>query len=157
MSRQLNEKGFTLVELLVALTLMSIGILAVVQMQVVALRSNTIAQKLTVATNIAQEVMDDIQSRDLADPVGSATAVDVPVDFLTDPRLAGSRDQTTLTFPDSGTFRAFYTTTLNGGANTAINTVNVCLDESGAGADARCGNVAGRRLLVGTTSFKRIV
>ncbi|MDD2273473.1 MAG: prepilin-type N-terminal cleavage/methylation domain-containing protein [Desulfuromonadaceae bacterium] len=157
MNRHLNKKGFTLVELLVALTLMSIGILAVVQMQIVALRSNTIAQKLTVATNIAQEVTNDIQSRNLADPVGSTTAVNVAVDFLTDPRLAESRNQTTLTFPDSGTFRVFYTTTLNWDANTAVNTVNVCLDETGADADARCGNVAGRRLLVGTTSFKRIV
>jgi type IV pilus modification protein PilV len=154
-----NNKGFTLVEVLVALTLMAIGILAVVQMQIVALKSNTIAQRLTVATNIAQEVMDDLQSRSLDDVAVSVAATNIAVDFLTDPRLALnlSRTQTALTFPDSGTFRAFYTTTLNADGNTAVLAVNVCLDETGAGSDARCGGVAGRRRLVGTTSFKRIV
>jgi type IV pilus modification protein PilV len=154
-----NKCGFTLVEVLVALTLMAIGILAVVQMQIVALKSNTIAQRLTVATNIAQEVMDDLQSRSLDDVAVSVAAANVMVDFLTDPRQALnlSRTQTTLTFPDSGTFRAFYTTTLNADGNTAVLTVDVCLDETGAAADVRCGNVAGRRRLTGTTSFKRIV
>jgi len=132
MSPQSNEKGFTLVELLVALTLMAIGILAVVQMQIVAIQSNAIAQRLTVATNIAQGVMDDILSWDVNHPPSFAPAktfaVSTPeaqVTFLTDPRLATARDQLTLTFPDSGTYRAFYTITLNPAANTAVIMVRV--------------------------------
>ena len=86
MSRQLNEKGFTLVELLVAITIMAIGILAVVQMQVVALQSNSIANKLGVATSLAQKVMDDIQSWDIntppVDDAFTADSVDVTYERL---------------------------------------------------------------------------
>lgn len=159
MNRQLNEKGFTLVELLVALTVMAIGILSVVQMQIVAIKSNSIAQRLTVANNIAQEVMEDIQARSVDDAIFSAAAANVLVDFLTDPRIAVDPDvprpaTNSLTFPDSGTFRAFYTVAMNAAESAVVITVNTCLDDSVAAADVRCGNVAGRRRLVGTTSFK---
>lgn len=166
MKKLSKSGGFTLIEVLVALTLMAIGILAVVQMQLVALKANTIAQRLTVATNITQEVMDYVQSWDVNSlprlapanaftaPPANATAVNFR--FLTgdDPSAVAIP---TLFFPDSGTFRAFYTITLNADGNTAVIAVDVCLDDAGAAADARCGNVAGRRRLVGITSFKRIV
>lgn len=147
MSRQLNEKGFTLIELLVALTLMAVGILAVVQMQIVAMQSNSLAQKLTVATNIAQEVMEDIQSWDIASTAFTASAPEVAVNFLTDPRMATSRNQTTLTFPDSGTYRAFYTITLNADRNMAVIMVRV--------ERRRSDNVFEERVRI--TSFKRVV
>jgi len=154
MSLQSNEKGFTLVELLVALTLMAIGILAVVQMQIVAIKSNSIAQKLTVATNIAQGVMDDILSWDVSDPPPFAPdkvfVVPTPqtqVSFLTDPRLATARDQATLTFSDTGTYRAFYTITLNPAANTAVIIVSV--------EQLRPDNVFEERVRI--TSFKRVI
>jgi len=155
MSLQSNEKGFTLIELLVALTLMAIGILAVVQMQIVAIKSNSIAQKLTVATNIAQEVMDDILSWDVSRPppfapatVFTASQPEAQVTFLTDPRLATARDQTTLTFPDSGTYRALYTVTLNPAANTAVIMVRVMRLRPE-------DNVFEERVRI--TSFKRVV
>ncbi|SKA25344.1 prepilin-type N-terminal cleavage/methylation domain-containing protein [Trichlorobacter thiogenes] len=137
MSKLNNSKGFTLVELLVAITLMAIGILAIVQMQIVGMKSGTIAQRQTVATNIVREVMEDIQSWEkdalIADvavaPVPavppSAAVFPVPVNdklvtFLTDPRVATSRDRNILSFPDSGTFRAFYAITLAGNVATII-------------------------------------
>lgn len=111
MNRHLNEKGFTLVELLVAITIMAIGILAVVQMQVVALQSNSIANKLGVATSLAQEVMDDIQSWDInTPPVDGAFTVDsVAVAYN---RLGAGLNASSVTFPDSGTYNATYTITL---------------------------------------------
>ncbi len=111
MSRQLNEKGFTLVELLVAITIMAIGILAVVQMQVVALQSNSIANKLGVATSLAQEVMDDIQSWDINTPPvdGAFTTDSVAVAYN---RLGPGMNVGSVTFPDSGTYNATYTITL---------------------------------------------
>lgn len=135
MSKLNDSKGFTLVELLVAITLMAIGILAVAQMQLVGMKSGTIAQRQTVSTNIVREVMEDIQSWEKDNlpafvPVNTFAA-DTPetaVTFLTDPRLALnlSRTQTTLTFPDSGTFRAFYSITLDPlNQNTAVILVRV--------------------------------
>lgn len=57
-----NQNGFTLVELLVAITLMVIGVLAVIGMQTVALQSNSIANQLSVATSLASEALEDISS-----------------------------------------------------------------------------------------------
>jgi prepilin-type N-terminal cleavage/methylation domain-containing protein len=57
-----NQKGFTLVELLVAITLMVIGIFAVLGMQLIALQSNSIANQLSVATSLASEALEDVSS-----------------------------------------------------------------------------------------------
>lgn len=130
MKKLSKNNGFTLVELLVSITLMAIGILAVVQMEIVAMKSGTLAQRQTVATNIVREVMEDIQSWDKDNlplvPAGATFTNNTPetqVTFLTDPRRTTSRDQLILTFPDSGTFRAFYSITLNG--STALILVRV--------------------------------
>jgi len=111
MNRHSNEKGFTLVELLVALTLMTIGILAMVQMQIVAMQSNSMANRLSVATSLSQEVMDDIQSWDINTPPvnGAFTANSANVVYA---RLGAGLNASSITFPDSGTYSAVYTITL---------------------------------------------
>lgn len=151
-----NNKGFTLVELLVSVTLLAIGILAIVQMQVVALQSNSLAQKLTVATNIAQEVMDDIQSWDVNSGVFDVNTAETQVNFLTDPRLATSRDQTVLNFPDAGTYTAFYSITRNADGNIAVILVRVLRQRSApVPANPWPLNLFEERLRI--TSFKRVV
>ena len=57
-----SQQGFTLVEILVAITLMLLGVFAVLGMQTVALQSNSIANQLTVATSLASEALEDISS-----------------------------------------------------------------------------------------------
>lgn len=57
-----NQDGFTLVEILVAMTLMVIGLFAVIGMQAVAMQSNSIANQLSVATSLASEALEDISS-----------------------------------------------------------------------------------------------
>ncbi len=138
MKKLSNGEGFTLVEVLVAITLMAVGILAVVQMQIVGMKSGTLAQRQTVATNIAKQVMEDIQSWDkdnlpaFAPANAFTTGVSPwttpeqwtgPINFLTNPNLNTSRDQTLLSFSDSGTFRAYYSITIN--ENTAVIRVKV--------------------------------
>lgn len=115
MNRQLNEKGFTLVELLVALSLMTIGILAMVQMQVVALKSSSVANKLSVATSLAQEVMDDIQSWDVNTPPVTGAFTPPSPGFSTTAvysRLGPAINANSVTFTDSGTYSAVYTISL---------------------------------------------
>ena len=132
MKKNTNNKGFTLVELLIAVSLMAIGILAMVQMQIVAIQSNSLANRLSVATNLAQEVMDDIQSWDVNNPpadvvedVGNVFDPPAP-DFSTtaaytrfesdmDEAAADQTkafDEASLAFRDSGTYTATYTITL---------------------------------------------
>ncbi len=45
----LNEKGFTLLEILVAVTIFSLGMLAVATMQTTAMRGNTLSRNMTEA------------------------------------------------------------------------------------------------------------
>lgn len=129
MNRQLNEKGFTLVELLVAITLMTIGILAVVQMQIVGMQSSSIANRLSVATGLAHEVMEDIQSWNLDNP--PVTNLFTPPNGITlgpqvYDRFQGLRNQPSITIPSAGVYTASYTVTLIQPAqNTALITVTV--------------------------------
>jgi len=56
-----NEKGFTLIEALIALAIFSIGILGVAAMQLTAINSNAIAHVQTEATGIAVDWMERLE------------------------------------------------------------------------------------------------
>jgi type IV pilus assembly protein PilV len=58
-----NEKGFSLLELLVAISILAIGMMGVASMQATAIGSNDIANKNTEIASLAQEVMEDVLSR----------------------------------------------------------------------------------------------
>jgi len=63
--RARNENGFTLLELVIAIFLLSIGLLATASMQEMALGSNSHANINTISTMVAQQVMDDLMSVEL--------------------------------------------------------------------------------------------
>lgn len=58
----LNDKGFTLVELMTAVVILTFGILAVSTMQISAIQGNNVANRTTQATNIAQFHAEEILS-----------------------------------------------------------------------------------------------
>ena len=110
-----NQSGFTLVELLVALTLLSIGIMATVQMQIVAINSNSIANKLSVASGLAQEVMDDIQSWDINSPPVAGVFTPAGPGYTTTAaydRLSFNNAAKSFTLQSAGTYTASYSITL---------------------------------------------
>lgn len=102
-----NDKGFTLVELLMAVSLLAIGLFAVAGMQTVAMNANAIANKLSVSTSIAQEVMEDIMSWPQDSPALNTSASSVVYD------LDRATAATTIAVTGAGTFSATYTTTTN--------------------------------------------
>jgi len=112
MSHRLNKNGYSLVELMIAITLLAIGILAVVQMQIVGMQSSSIANGLSVATGLAREVMEDVQSWDVSNPpvTGLFTSPGLPQQNYD--RFQGARNQTSITIPNTGVFTATYTVTL---------------------------------------------
>lgn len=74
MKKTLGQRGFTLLEVMIALSIFSIGILAVVAMQANAIRGNTAAQQLSNATAIAQERMERIMEQSFATFPAAAAA-----------------------------------------------------------------------------------
>jgi len=55
-----NEAGFSLIEVLVALTIFAIGLLATAGMQITALQSNAGAHKMTTINTAAAGIMEEI-------------------------------------------------------------------------------------------------
>jgi len=62
-----NQQGFTLIEILIAITIFSIGILAVAVMQVSSIKGNSFANGLTEAVTLAQDKMEELMSLDYGD------------------------------------------------------------------------------------------
>lgn len=62
-----NQQGFTLIEILIAITVFSIGILAVATMQLSAIKGNSFANGLTEAVTLAQDKMEELMSFDYGD------------------------------------------------------------------------------------------
>lgn len=62
-----DKQGFTLIEILIAITVFAIGILAVGKMQITAIQGNSRANYLTEAATIAQSKMEELISLDYND------------------------------------------------------------------------------------------
>ena len=62
-----NEKGFSLIEILIAIAVFAIGILAVGKMQITAIKGNYFANDITKATTLAQDRMERLISLSYAD------------------------------------------------------------------------------------------
>ena len=61
LKRARNQDAFTLIEVLIALVYMTIGLLGIVAMEDVALSRNVDARRLTIATNLATEMIERIR------------------------------------------------------------------------------------------------
>jgi prepilin-type N-terminal cleavage/methylation domain-containing protein len=58
----MNRKGFTLVEMMVALVIFTIGLLAVVQMSLLYVQANTYNHRYSASVAVAQTKMDELRS-----------------------------------------------------------------------------------------------
>jgi prepilin-type N-terminal cleavage/methylation domain-containing protein len=67
-----KEKGFTLVELLVALALSMVGLLGLISLQMVAIKGNANSRNYAEATALAQEKMEELQVLPYANVVAGA-------------------------------------------------------------------------------------
>lgn len=97
---RLEVKGFSLVELLIAMTLFSVGLLAVAGMQIGALRGNALANSLTVAGSLAEGVLEEILAWDSDHPLLAVDATDRTWRF--------DADSVTQTVDGAGTYQARY-------------------------------------------------
>lgn len=64
-----NQQGFTLVELLVAIVIMTIGVLTTLSMISTAMKANTTSNRLTTKTSLAQQVAEGLLSKKIDDAI----------------------------------------------------------------------------------------
>lgn len=64
--RTLNNKGFSLIELMVAVTILAVGLLAVAGLQGTAIQGNSHGNTISQATTIAQDRIEEIRNLDYA-------------------------------------------------------------------------------------------
>lgn len=134
-----NMRGFTLLEVLVAITLLAIALLATASMQGVALKRDTIANKMSIGSMLAQQAADEMLSRAKNDPsynvflVASAGTCDL------DPLTPSN----TLDIPGAGIFQATFTTTLNDGI-TGLTRIDITVTSMSTNTFGRENAVAGR-------------
>lgn len=64
-----REGGFTLVEVLVAMTILIFGLLAVASMQISAIRGNYFSGNTSAALTLASQRMEDLLNRNWNDPI----------------------------------------------------------------------------------------
>jgi type IV pilus assembly protein PilV len=99
MSRRSRDGGFTLVEVLVALSIFAIGLLAIAGMSVTSIKGNYTGGSLTAATTLAEGILEEILSRDPNDPLFTSTPL--ATDAIWDIDLSD--------FKDLGNFSVTYT------------------------------------------------
>ena len=67
--RPIGAKGFTLLEVIVAISILTFGLLAVASMQMTAIRGNYNASNITEATTVAQDRLEDLMGLLYSDPL----------------------------------------------------------------------------------------
>lgn len=88
MKKRLSESGgFTLVEILVAMTIFAVGVLALTKLQIASMQGNTKANLVTSGTAASQSMMEELLSRNydlLVDTDGDGTGQDLVAPFGVD-------------------------------------------------------------------------
>ena len=67
-----SEKGFSLLELLIALVVLSVGLLGMAEMQVTSISGNAFSNNVTIATGLAQNKIEELKKLPNSDATLSA-------------------------------------------------------------------------------------
>jgi type IV pilus modification protein PilV len=70
-----GEDGFTLLEVIIAISLLMVGLLAVASMQVGAINGNADANRMTEATTLVQDRMEELMARSYANVTSGSETV----------------------------------------------------------------------------------
>lgn len=116
-----NQRGFTLLELLVAVSLLAIGLLATAGMQGVALNANSIANRMTFAASLAQQVAEDLMAKPRT--FTRLRTDNTWTDYDLDPLAPGI----TKTIPSAGTYEASYVTRTNWSGVAGVTRIDITI------------------------------
>jgi len=115
MSLVRNDKGFTLIELFIAIVLFAIGIVGAAKLQMAAVANNAFSLQVSQALNVAQDMIEDFKSQEL-----TSTTFNV-----------GTHTGTTVTSPEGRTFNTSWTVSSISGADARDVKVTVTWKEKG--------------------------
>lgn len=113
-----NEKGFTLIEALIAMVVLTIGVFSLYSMQVVAIQGNATGNSISLASNFAAEQIEDVMNiayaaDNVQDENGDGTKQDLNSDGVDDnggnfglDNLDAAADYTVA--PPNANFTVFY-------------------------------------------------
>ncbi len=102
-----NMRGFTLLELLIAIFILAIGLLAAATMQGVAMNANSFANRISVATMVGQQVAENLSALKVTDSLLNTAVTNVTYNRMFDP-ATGTSTASTVSIQGAGTFSARY-------------------------------------------------
>lgn len=100
-ARPRNDRGFTLISVLIAITMLAIGLMALARTQSLLTRTQAATARRAAALAIAQDYLEELRSRDSALATESAVAVDEYGDAL----AGGSYRRSAMVSDDSPTLK----------------------------------------------------
>jgi type IV pilus assembly protein PilV len=103
--RMKSQNGFSMIEVLVAMTILAIGLLGVAGMQITAIKTNSQANTLSAATGMAEGILEEILSWQTTNPIFATTSA-APVVWDFNPLVADVQDSNVLA--GGGSYKATY-------------------------------------------------
>lgn len=92
-----DPQGFTLLEILIAITILAIGLLAVASMATIVIKSNSASNKLSIASMLVQDKLEEIRA------MPYATVTSIPLTTVTSTPWASRQVVVTPDTPIVGT------------------------------------------------------
>ena len=92
MSKRLisTEEGFTLIEIMIALVILSVGLVALAGLQVSAIKGNAFSKRMTTAVSIANEKLEKLKNSSYASII-SESPIQVTITQPNQPSMAFTR------------------------------------------------------------------
>lgn len=122
-----NQKGFTLLELLIAISIFAIGLLSIAGMQITAIRTNSSANTLTAGSALAAGVLEEILAWPADEAVLKANSSNVAWDF--DPTPGTTITQKLVN--GSGLYTGLFSVNTNYNGNTDLSRITVVVTGNG--------------------------
>lgn len=121
-----NQQGFTLLELLIAISIFAIGLLSIAGMQITAIRTNSSANTLTAGSALAAGILEEI----LAWPADETKVKNLSTDIAWDFDATASTAYTKF-INGSGQYTATYSVTPNYNGNADLSRITVVVTGNG--------------------------